>query len=209
VALGFLPEHITDEAERQGAIAVIATAAPHGISRVIDLKGWNPVHQLVPIDDSGQTVIVATPGRHDLAEAKDGIDRISLADGTVTQILNESEINASVEEVAWGGEHEVYAITLGPEPGLNPTKVIRFDPTQAPATRDIQELAHAPWFDDSVNGAAYVHAGLALTKDHVLVGDHTPGAGRIRVFSRATGKELASIPTKAGSPPWQLLALPP
>lgn len=209
VALGFLPTPISDEAERRGAIAVIPTAPPHGITRVIDMVGKNPVHQLWPIDEEGKTVVVATPGRHDQVEPTDGIDKISLAGGenAATQVVTESELGASFEEVAWGGEQEVYAITLGPEPGLNPTQLVAIDPTKSGPSK-FRVLAKAPWFADQENGAAFVHSGLALTKDHVVVGDHTPGAGRIRVFSRATGEQVAAIPTTVGAP-WALVALPP
>lgn len=208
VALGFLPTPVTDEADRNGGIAEIATAAPHDVTRVIDLVGHNPVHALVPTGDPG-VVLVATPGRHDELSDDDGIDRVWLDGSRPTeQLAREKELGGSVEEVAWGGEHEVYAITLGEEPGLNPTRLVVFDPSQPAGPSRIHELAKAPWFDDPVNGAAYVHSGLALTRDHVLVGDHTPGAPKIRVFSRATGKQVAAIPTTVGAP-WSLLALAP
>ena len=144
-----------------------------------------------------------------LSQPTNGIDKVSLVGGenALTQLATELELNASFEEVVWGGDDEVYAITLGPEPGLNPTKLVAIDPTKSGPTK-FRVLARAPWFTDQENGAAFVHGGLALTKEHVVVGDHTPGKPRIRVFSRATGAEVAAIPTTVGAP-WSLVALPP
>lgn len=209
VSVGFLPTPVSDEAARAGGIAVISTAAPREVTGVIDLVGKNPVHRLVPADASGSRVIVATPGRYDAEDASDGIDLAAL-DGSepARQLVSEDELHGSADEVVWGGDHEVYAIVLGKEPGLNPTRVVAIDPTLPPGSRVVATLAEAPWFDDPVNGAAYVHTGLALTQDHLLVGDHTPGAGRIRIFSRSTFAEVASVPTEVGAP-WALLAMPP
>lgn len=206
IALGFLPtDEISDHAKHAGAIAVVDVATRARLS-VIELAGKNPVHALVPAEE-GQ-VLVATPGEHDAVDDTDGIDRVWLDGSRETeQVVGEGELDGSVEEIAWGGPNELYAIVLGREPGLNPTRVVAIDPSRDRGARVTRVLAEAPYFGDPVNGAAYVHVGLALTEEHVLVGDKTPGAGRIRVFSRATGEELGPIPTRV-HPPAALYALP-
>lgn len=212
VALGFLPPRNTptetfgDQAKQDGAIAVIDVATKKRVG-LLELGSKNPVRAFVPTGDPN-VVLIATPGRHDEVSKGDGIARVWLDGSHEAEMLaTEEELGGSVEEVVWGSDHEVYAITLGKEPGLNPTKVVVFDPSK-PAGERVRELAKAPWFDDPVNGAAYVYSGLVLTEEHVVFGDHTPGAGRIHVVSRATGEEVAAIPTTVGVP-WQLLALSP
>ncbi|MFT3766108.1 MAG: hypothetical protein QM820_11420 [Minicystis sp.] len=211
VALGFLPAWNTpafgDHATRAGAVAVIDVATRTRLD-VIDLIGHNPVHALVPTADP-DVVVVATPGAHDELASEDGVERVWLDGSRKTeQVIDEKELGGSVEEVVWGSDTEAYAIVLGPEPGLNPTRVVAFDPSKPAGQRVTRELAKAPWFADAVNGAAYVHAGLALAKDHVIVGDHTPGAPGLRIFARQTGAEVAFIPARNAAP-WALVALDP
>ena len=212
VMLGFLATPFAqpnaDHAWRVGAIARVDTPTRKILS-TIDLIGHNPVRKLIPIDATGKVVLVATPGEHDDDKTpEDGIDRVDLEAGTATQLISETELGGSVDEVVWASEHEAYAIVLGPQPGLNPTKVIAFDPSQPPGHRVLRTLAKAPWFDDPVNGQAYVHTGLALDGGYVLVGDQTYRQTRIRVFSRATGMEQPSVPTTNGAPT-ALLAIDP
>lgn len=210
VALGFLATPFArphaDLAWRAGAIARVDVATRKILS-TIDLVGHNPVRRLVPIDATGKVVIVATPGVHDEVAPADGIDRVDLEAGTATQLIGEAELGGSVDEVVWGGEHEAYAIVLGPQPGLNPTRIVAFDPAPA-ADHKVRTLAEAPWFADHVNGQAYVHTGLALDGAYLLVGDQTQQHTRIRVFSRATGVEQPSLPTTNGAPT-ALLAIAP
>ena len=212
VALGFLstpfPQGDADKAWQAGGIARVDTGT-HEVGAMIKLMGHNPVRKLIPIDDTGQTVIVATPGEHDAIAAEDGIERVDLAAGKTTQLVSETELGGSVDEVVWGGENEVYAIVLGPEAGLNPTRVLAIDPSRPAGHRVVGTLAEAPWFKDKVNGQAYVHTGLALDGPYVLVGDQTNGRTRIHVFSRTTGAEvLPAIPTANGAPT-ALLAIDP
>ena len=204
VALGFLPTvNLSDSAKREGAVVVIDTVTRERV-RVIDLVGKNPVRALIPGDEG--EILVATPGDHDAIDEHDGIDRVVL-DGSsdVEQLVSETELGGSVDEIAWGGPTEVYAIVLGEQPGINPTRVVLIDPTRPAGERVVRELARAPYFDDP-NAEAYVHVGLALTEHEVLVGYKRSSDPKILVFSRATGAPLAPIPTRV-HPPAALLTL--
>jgi hypothetical protein len=208
VALGFLKTPIEDDhAKQPGAIAVVDVATRKRVD-LLQLVGHNPVRALVPVDATGSEVIVATPGIHDAVDDGDGIDRVWL-DGSheAMQLVSEKELGGSVDEVVWGGEDEAYAIVLGPVPGANPTRVVQLDPSQEAGHRVVRELARAPYYDDP-NAAAYVHTGLALTRDWVLVGDHTPGKAQILAFRRKSGDPPVAVPTQV-LPPAALLALPP
>jgi hypothetical protein len=210
VALGFLTHGPgggieSDTARRPGMIAVIDTTT-RAIVGHIDLVGHNPVRRLIPVDGTLEKLIVATPGRHDSVDAGDGIDLVDLAAGTATQLISETALGGSVDEVVWAGPDEAYAITLGPVPFVNPTSVVRFDPQSGQVSQP--PLARAPWFCDQANGAGYVHVGLAVDGDVVLAGDRTPAAAAVRVFSRATGAELPSFYTTV-APPWGLLPFGP
>jgi hypothetical protein len=215
VALGFLEYKDSElgtvvQPRQRGAIVVIDTATREIVDR-IDLAGHNPVQALVPTSNENE-IVVATPGVYDegvLDEiAKDdGIDRVRLdGSGEVTQLVSEAELGGSVSELVWGGPTEVYAIVLGEEPGINPTRVVQIDPTRPAGQRVMKELARAPYFEDH-DAAAYVHVGLALTEHELLVGDKRSGEPKILVFSRATGEALAPVPTRV-HPPAALLALP-
>src|SRR5262249_53871792 len=147
-----------------------------------DLHGHNPVRELVPIDDTGTKVVVATPGHYDTVDQDDGIDLVDLTAGTATQLVSEVTLQGSVDRAAWGGPNEVYALTLGPQPWLNPTQVVVFDPAAAKDT--LAPLVQAPWFQDP-SAPAYVHTSLALDGDLVVVADRTPGKAAIRLFPRS------------------------
>jgi hypothetical protein len=205
VALGFLPPppHLSDDARRVGMIAILDVAS-RAIVGHIDLVGHNPVHDLIPIDSTGQKIIVATPGQHDAIDAGDGIDLVDLTAGTATQLISETALGGSVDEVVWGGPTEAYAIVLGPQDAINPTSVVAFNPQ----TGKVRTLAKAPWFTDPQNGQGYVHVGLALDGDMLVVGDHDQDAPAILVFSRATGEQLAPIPATVEAP-WGALTVSP
>ncbi len=206
VALGFLTHAdagaeaiLSDLARRPGMIAIIDVATRTIVGQ-IDLVGHNPVRKLIPVDDAGQRFIVATPGQHDYINAGDGIDSVDLDAGTATQLISETALDGSVDEVVWAGPTEAYANVLGAVPQINPTSVVAFDP-QTGVVRP--PLAQAPWFTDQANGAAYVHVGLAIDGDVVACGDHDPANPSILLFSRATGQALPPV-LPAVEAPWAL-----
>lgn len=210
VALGFLdfskiPEPVVPR--REGALVVLDATTGERLS-TIDLRGHNPVHAPVRTGDPG-VVLLATPGVYDEIDPADGVDRVWL-DGSrdPEQIVDEVELGGSVDRVVWAADDEVYVIVLGAVPAINPTRVLRLDPTRPPGERVVRELARARYFDDH-DAPAYVHVGLALAGDHLVVADQDPGRPRLVVFARADGAEVASIPTKVDFPPAALVALPP
>jgi hypothetical protein len=204
VALEFLQDGpggvVSDAAKQPGALAVIDVASRLRVG-LIQLPGHNPVQRFVPTG-SPSVFLMAMPGQHDLISQEDGIDSIDLAKGTATQVISETGLGGSVDNVVWAGPTEAYAIVEGPVAGVNPTSVVAFDPTRGVVTRT---LAKAPYFtDDSLEG--YVFVGLAVDGDVVLVADQTTGSAAIRVFPRAGGAELPRIPTTV-DPPVSLLTL--
>lgn len=190
---------------RAGALVVIDTTTRERLS-VIDLRGRNPVHAPVRTGDPN-VVLLPTPGLYDSADASDGIDRVWLDGSRETeQLIGEAELGGSVEQLVWAADDELYALVLGPEPGINPTRLVRIDPTREAGDR-VTVLAEAPHYADP-DRPAYVHVGLALAGDHVVLADQNQDDPRLRVHARATGEEIAAIPVKI-HPPAGLLALPP
>jgi hypothetical protein len=196
-----------DTAWQPGAIAVI-DVAKRKRTGLIQLPGHNPFQGFAPTGSPG-VFLVAMPGRHSDApmqpsavSEEDGIDSVDLAAGTATQIISETALGGSVDNVVWASPTEAYAIVLGPEAGVNPTSVVEFDPSRGTVTRTIA----SPPTDPSAQ--QYIFVGLALDGDFLLVADQTMADPKIRVFSRATGEEQAAIPTKV-DPPVSLLTLSP
>jgi hypothetical protein len=218
VALGFLTHDpdgggiISDQARYPGMIAVFDTATRKPLG-TIPLVGHNPVRKLIPIDapnGGGTKLIVATPGRHSSVDPDDGIDLVDLATMTATQLVSETALGGSVDEVVWAGPTEAYAITL--DPGVaNATTVWLFDPStfdpQKPSFVKKTPLAVAPWFGDHTQ-QGYVHVGLAIDGTTLAVGDHTTGSAAIRLFARPAGAALVAVPTTVEAP-WALLTLGP
>lgn len=185
--------HLTVTPQEHGAVAVIDNATRQRVLR-IELLGGNPAHGLLPTEDG---FVVATPGSFDEAREGDGIDRVRLgATPEVQQVIDEKTLGGSVNELTWASDHEAYAIVLGAVPGVNPTRVVAIDPSQGTVTRELTPLADA-----------FVHSGLVLTDEYVVVGDHTPGAPRVLFFPRAGGSPR-EIPASI-LPPFALVALPP
>src|SRR5262249_31913912 len=127
-----------------------------------------------------------------------------LAAGVATQLVSEVRLGGSVDQVAWGGPHEVYALTLGQEPSVNPTEVVVFDPAGSDPPLPV---VRAPWFSDPA-GAAYLHTSLILAGDLVVVADRPPGQAAIRLFHRSGGELLPPI-VPAVQPPKQIVSYGP
>ena len=183
-----------------GLIAVIDV-----VSRAVEsfsLIGENPFGRMAPVlgEPSGTLVTVVTPGDFDAISPTDGIEQVDLARGESTQLVSEVELEGSPIAAIVAGPNEGYAIVAGPEPGLNPTKVVAFDPAAGKVT---QTLA-----DSRASTEGFFHADLAVSGGFLAVADRTPGAARIRFFDRRTLEETTAVCAK-DHPPFSLIPAPP
>jgi hypothetical protein len=158
------------------------------------LAGRNPFGRFAPMDAAGSRFAIATPGPVFTIDEQDGIDVVDFATGTATQLISEVELGGSVAEVVIAGPTEGYAIVLGVGE-KSPTSLVRFDPSKGTRTRILDQ---APLF---------LHSGLAIDGDLVLVGDHTIKGGGILAFDRATQAAAGRI-TAHRLPPWSLHTTP-
>jgi hypothetical protein len=158
------------------------------------LAGRNPFGRFEPMDAAGTRFAIATAGRSFFTDPEDGIDVVDFATGTATQLISETELRGTVSELVIAGPTEAYAIVLD-EGEKSPTSLVRFNPETHQRT---QVLDAAPLF---------LHAGLALDGDLVLVGDHTGKGAGILAFDRATGASRGRI-TAHRLPPWSLHTTP-
>ena len=167
----------------------------------IELAAENPFGRMARVasDPSGGTIAIAAPGAIDTVEDANtnGVEIITLETGARELAISEDALGGSPIEVVVAGPSEAYAIVAGPVPGINPTSVVAFDPSQHVVTRT---------FAGPADG--FVHSGLALNGPYLVVGDRTFGAPAIRFFERASGKEAFSIAPKL-LPPIGALTLDP
>lgn len=201
VALERLDEYRAPK--ERGMIAVV-DAKSREVSGSFELIGQNPFGRMVPMqsDPTGGTVAIATPGSFsDAGCASCGAELVDLAARTSRQILREQELGGSVSQVLVASETEGYAIVAGPEEAVNPTWVVRFDPSTAEVTAILADTRDRP---ETERG--YFHWGLALNGDMLLVGDRTKDRAAVRAFSRQTGAALGSFPVGI-YPPIALLTL--
>ena len=198
VAVGRLAYPATGETvvkPRGSGLLAVIDAAERTRLGTIDLKGRNPVHALIPTDASMEAIVVATAGLVDQKEKGEGIYRVPLQiGGTAELLVNEDDLGGSVSELVWASDHEAYAIVMGDVPGVNPTTVVAIDPAQ----KTVTPLRKAD---------AFVHGGIVLTDEWVVVGDHTPGAAKVLFFHRGDGA-AREIPASVLRP-FALVALPP
>lgn len=155
-----------------------------------DLAGRNPFGAFAPMDAAGSRFAIATPGRIYATDAEDGIDVVDFAQGSARQLISESELGGSATEVVIAGPTEAYAIVAGD--GLeSPTSLVRFDPSTGNRF--------------SIVSAAnrFLHTGVAIDGDLVLVGDHTLEGAGILAFDRATLEPRGRV-TAHRLPPWAL-----
>jgi hypothetical protein len=168
--------------------------ATHARTGTFLLAGRNPFGRFVPMDATGSRFAIATSGRSFFTDPEDGIDVVDFAAGTAKQLISETELRGTVGELVVASPTEAYAIVLG-DGEKSPTSLVRFDPSNGTRT---QVLDAAPLF---------LHAGLALDGELVLVGDHTVEGAGILAFDRATGASRGRI-TAHRLPPWSLHTTP-
>jgi hypothetical protein len=162
------------------------------------LIGENPFGRMVPVadDPSGALVTVTTTGAFDAISATDGIEQVDLVRGQSTQLVSEVELGGSPIAAVVAGPNEGYTIVAGIEPGLNPTKVVAFDPATGKVTRTIA--------DSRDDAEGFYHAELAVSGGTLVVADRTPGNARLRLFDRQTLEEAEALCAK-DHPPFSLI----
>ncbi len=100
----------------------VATRQPEA---VIELAGRNPFNAMSQL---GSLLFLAEPGKFESAEEElAGIERFDTATSATSLLIREVELGGSVSEVSVS-EGCGAAIVAGPEPGLNPTTLVTFDP---------------------------------------------------------------------------------
>ncbi|EYF03820.1 hypothetical protein [Chondromyces apiculatus] len=147
----------------------------------IPLVGANPFGRFIEAPWDPRLLAVATPGDFGAIAATDGIDLVDTVAQSARQILSEEVAGGSVTDVALVSPTEGYAIVAGPEEGVNPTRVVAFDPERGEVTRVL------------VTAEGYYHWGLLAVGDLLVVGDRTPGSARVVFFDRATGAEIGAV----------------
>ena len=177
-----------------GAVLSIATADPSDILQ-LPLSGRNPFNHFSPAPYDPSLLVVPTPGLFDAVSLEDGIDLVDTVAGAARQLVGEPALGGSATEALLAAPDEGYAIVAGPEEGVNPTRVVAFNPKTGQLTRTL------------ATAAGFYHWGLALAGRHVAVGDRTPGSARILFFDRATGALGGEIPAQQMAPV-SLRALP-
>ncbi|AKT37344.1 SMP-30/gluconolactonase/LRE family protein [Chondromyces crocatus] len=170
-----------------GVVLAIPTRLDGAITP-IELAGRNPFGRFVEALWDPKLLAIATPGDFGELTAGDGIDLIDTAEGKARQIISEVALGGSATDVALVGPNEAYALVAGPEDGVNPTRVVAFDPERGEVTR---VLAKAE---------GYYHWGLLIVGDLLVVGDRTPGRARVVFFDRSTGSEAGEIIAQRLSP---------
>ena len=188
------------KAEGPGLLAAIpASTPPFAVESSFDMGAQNPFGRLVPAPWDASIVAAAAPGEIDATSdgTTNGVVLLSLQSGEADLAISEAELGGSPIEIALASPSEAYAIVSGPVPGVNPTSVVAWNPETHKVTRTLAGPAEG-----------FVHAGIAVNGPFVVVGDHTPGAPRIRFFDRASGAEAISITPKL-LPPIGLLTLEP
>jgi hypothetical protein len=161
----------------------IATRKPEA---VIDLAGRNPFNPMAELEGS---LFLSEPGDFDSAsDEAAGIERFDTATSTTRLLVTEKDLGASVVQVAVTKGCGA-AIVAGPQPTVNPTSVVTFDPDSG---KLLTPLA-APLLGPS---AGYDLYGLTWRGDKLYVGDRRRGANGypIHVFQRTEGCTLTSIP---------------
>lgn len=167
---------------RQPSQMLRLDVATRAVEAVIELEGRNPFN---PMAVHGSALFLAEAGNFDAADdARAGIERFDTATSTTRLLVRESDLGASVTEVAIT-EGCGAAIVAGPREGANPTAVVTFDPE----TGEIFTRFTAPLFGPT---DGFDLQGLAWRGDTLYVGDRRRAANGypVHVFTRTSGCTL-------------------
>ena len=137
------------------------------VEAVFDLEGRNPFN---PMSEVGGALFMAEPGNFDAADDElAGIERFDTATSKSQIVVREPDLGGSVAEIAVTDGCGA-AIVAGPQPNVNPTWVVTFDPD----TGEIISGKESPILGPT---AGYDLQGLAWHRDTLYVGDRRPAGG--------------------------------
>ena len=176
--------------ERLDDAAALASTRPSQMLRIdvatrtveatIELEGRNPFGVMAEL---GGALYLAEPGNFNAAgDDRAGIERFDTATSTTKLLVRETALGGSVAEVAVTDGCGV-AIVAGPEDGVNPTRVVCFDPTTGEVLGTI--FGPTPGYDLQ---------GLAWRGSTLYLGDRrtaADGTWPIHVVERGAGCALA------------------
>ncbi|MBX3234039.1 MAG: hypothetical protein KIT84_32985 [Labilithrix sp.] len=120
--------------------------ATRTVEATIDLAGRNPFNPMVEL---GGALFLAEPGRFDADDDEHaGIERFDTATSTTKLLAAERALGGSVSEIAVRPGCGV-AIAAGPQPGVNPTAIVTFDPDTGAVLRSYASpvLGPTPGYD--------------------------------------------------------------
>ncbi|MBX3206950.1 MAG: hypothetical protein KF764_18030 [Labilithrix sp.] len=145
--------------------------ATRSVEAVIDLAGRNPFN---PMSELKGALFLAEPGNFDAADDElAGIERFDTATSTSRLLVLERDLGGSVAEIAVTDGCGA-AIVAGPEPTVNPTAVVTFDPE----TGEVFSTFTAPVLGPT---PGYDLQGLAWRGDSLYVGDRRRGSSGFAV----------------------------
>jgi hypothetical protein len=149
---------------KQASQMLRVDVATRTVEAAIELAGRNPFNTMAEEDGA---LYLAEPGNFDRADdAFAGIERFDTATSKTALLVEEKALGGSVAEVAVTAGCGA-AIVAGPEPNLNPTKLVAFDPTTGRVLA-ASVIGPTPGYD--LQGLAW--------RDHTLyVGDRRIGGG--------------------------------
>lgn len=154
--------------------------ATRAVEATIELEGRNPFGAMAEL---GSALYLAEPGNFNSAgDERAGIERFDTATSTTRLLVRETALGGSVAEVAVTDGCGV-AIVAGPEDGVNPTRVVTFDPTTGAVLGTI--FGPTPGYDLQ---------GLAWRGTTLYLGDRrtaADGTWPVHVFERGAGCALA------------------
>jgi hypothetical protein len=160
--------------------------ATRAVEAAIDLAGRNPFNTMAEHDGA---LFLAEPGNFDADDdAFAGIERFETSTSTTRLLVAERELGGSVSEVVVADGCGV-AIVAGPQPNVNPTSLVTFDPV----TGRVLTTAHAPVLGPT---PGYHLQGLAWRDGSLYVGDRrrSPDGYPVHVLDRKPG-ECAFVET--------------
>lgn len=174
--------------------------ATRKVEQTIELAGRNPFNAMSEVDGR---LFLAEPGNFNAGdEPYAGIERFDTATSTTRLLVEERDLGGSVSEVAVTNGCGA-AIVAGPQPDVNPTSLVTFDPETGKVltTANAAVLGPTPGYDIM---------GLAWRGDTLYVGDRRKGntGFPVHVFEREPGTcILHAVPARAFDLPRPPVAL--